>query len=145
VIEEMYEVRDYVLNQTVVVEQSIELIDEVVDTFVDFAGNTESYSSNITAGIAEIDDLLAYGLHLCIAAPLSLTGLFPHLALTLRFCTSALPSYDMGGDRDDTNEQAKVEAFYAPFSFADYQGFVDAVNAELALMTTVPTPFNTHP
>jgi hypothetical protein len=62
VIEQMYEVRDYVLNQTALVEDSIDLIDDVVTSFADFAVTTESYTTNVTAGIAEIDDILAYGL-----------------------------------------------------------------------------------
>lgn len=62
-----------------------------------------------------------------------------------RFCTSLLPSYDMGGNRDDTTEQAKVEQYYDPFSFASYQPLVDAVNVQLVQMTNIPTPFNALP
>jgi hypothetical protein len=51
----------------------------------------------------------------------------------------------MGGNRDDTTEQAKVEEYYAPFSFTSYQALVDAVNNQLAMMANIPTPFDALP
>lgn len=113
VIEEMYDVRTYILNQTHFVEQAMDEVDAVMEGFANYDFNTASYAANVTAGINQCDYIL-----------------------------SELPSYDMGGDRNSASEQAKVEEYYAPFDFSAYQSAINALNSELNQMFLIPFPFD---